>query len=139
MTARVDPWTARRDAIKPAAASFPEARYRSTLTGADILRIHGFDPGWKQAVDTWLVQAGHWTVSEVIDGGKPEVHEGYYAADGGTTLQLVIPTDWKEPQTSGVYGLGWKKDADGTIHFTQIDDEAPEAYWAVPFVWLGPP
>lgn len=138
MTARLERWDAERAAVKPTPGAFPSGTYLETLTDADVKAVTGEAAGFSKAELTWVLGKGHWSVSIVIDGAQPEIHDGVYAATD-ELLTLVIPLDWKVPQTSGVTQLRWTKGLDGTIHFEQIDDWPREADWTVPFVRVAAP
>jgi hypothetical protein len=133
MSDQVAAWQAVRAAVKPAAGSFPAGTYRVEITGAEVQAVTGLSQDWSREVDTWTLAKGRWSIRMVTDGGDPEIFSDVYAA-GDDEIVIRIPDNLTMPRTAGVNRLTWTVDPDGTVHFTQIDDELREPEFTVPWV-----
>jgi hypothetical protein len=138
MTDQLAAWDKLRDAVTPAAGSFPAGTYRAELTRDQFQAATGRTAEFNKQTYTWSFAKGRWTLDLSEDGGSPDHLEDVYAATGDT-MTIRIPIDWKVPRTPGVNRLRWTADADGTIHFTQIDEERVETGFLEPFVRITAP
>ena len=137
MTALFEAWAALRASVIATAGDLPDGVYRAELTGAQSKAVTGQAAPFKLEVLTWTLKGGHWSVSIVDDGGKPDSTADVYAVVGAQVL-LRLPVDWKIPRTPGVNRLTWTVDSGGTLHFVQVDGELVEAVFTVPWVRTGP-
>ena len=133
MTAQLAEWDVIRDSVVPEAGSFPAGTYREELTRDQFKAATGKSADFFKQVYTWSFAKGRWTLDLSEDGGSPDQLSDVYASEGNT-LTIRIPIDWKVPRTPGVNRLRWTADADGTVHFTQIDKERLETGFLEPFV-----
>lgn len=138
MTDQLAAWDKIRAAVTPAAGSFPAGMYREELTRDQFKAATGRSADFARQVYTWSFAKGRWSLGLSEDGGSPDHLDDVYAATGDT-MTIRIPIDWKVPRTPGVNRLRWTADADGTIHFTQIDQERLETGFLEPFVKITAP
>lgn len=136
MTAQLDGWQQLRAGVVATAGDLPSGVYRAELTGAQAEAVTGKHETFTLEVFTWTLSDGRWELSLVEDGGSPYVIGDIYAATKGE-VTIRVPSDWTIPRTPGVNRLKWTVDANGTLHFTQIDRELVEVVYTVPWVRIG--
>lgn len=133
MTGLLETWDKARAAVKPEAGKLPNGTYTAVVTGAQKAAVTGHPSDYRLATFTWTLSDGHWKLSVVVDGAPPDATEDVYDVTGDE-LRFRIPNDWKISGTPGVNQLRWSMDADGTLHFTQLDDQPREESFSVPWV-----
>ncbi len=136
MTDQLAAWDVIRNAVVATAGTFPAGRYQAELTRDQAKAILGTSVDFLKQEYTWTFSKGHWTVSIVTDGGKPDETGDIYS-DTGDEVTVRIPIDWKVPRTPGVNRLRWTADPNGTLHLVQIDGYRPETGFAEPLVRIG--
>jgi pimeloyl-ACP methyl ester carboxylesterase len=138
MSDQVAAWQALRASVVPAAGSFPAGTYRAELSADLVEQVTGDRPDWQVEIETWTLAKGHWSLEIVDDGGSPDRVEDVYMASKDELL-VRVPEDWTIPRTPGVNRLHWTVDPNGTVQFSQIDTEAREPAFAVPWTRVGDP
>jgi pimeloyl-ACP methyl ester carboxylesterase len=114
----IETWDRLRAEVTPAPGELPRGTYTFKEEGISF---------------AMTVAGGELGVTMNHPDGTVETLTAQYAAVGDK-VTFLWPFDYRIGRTSGVNLARWTVDADGTLHFVQIDSERAESWIAAPWV-----